>query len=606
MKNFKNLTFVTLGLICLFISVYRLNNINEKEISWDVLGYYLYLPSTFIYHEPLFTDISWLQKVNQEKDLAGTLYMVSSNNEGQPMYFFLMGMALFYLPFFFIGHASASLLGFPPDGFSLPYQYALVIGGIIYTIIGLIFLRKILRHYFSEGISSLVMIILVFGTNYIHHLTIKNLETGNVLFMLVTIILWYTIQWHKDQKIKYLIITGSSITLVGLVKPSEIFIVLVPLFWNIYSFQSFKDKLQLIIKNRRAFLITATTCFLIALPQMTYWFIRTGHIFYDSYKNPGVGLDLLSPHIAEVLFSYRKGWLLYTPVMIFALMGFYFLFKNNRKIFLALISYFLISFYIIASWTEWWYGSSFSIRPLITLYPVLAICLGYFLVYLQKRTTIVKTSIGSVILLLIMFNQFQWWQLKNYILEPYRTSKAYYWATFLKTSVSEADKDLLLVNRSFTGPTVFDQKEKYTTSLLKELDLKETENASNALEKDSTNFYRLTPDEEYFPFFEKNYGDLTQKDHIWLNASMDIRFPEKFEGPLPCFVMTMDRKEGPYGYLAPEIKIDSAKGHWRKFEITYLTPEIRSTKDRFKCYIWKRGKSSFDIRNLKIERFERR
>jgi len=112
-----------------------MNNVSEREISWDVLGYYLYLPATFIYHQPLLRDIEWLKKVNQEKDLTGTLYMVSANGEGQPIYFFLMGMALFYLPFFFIGHVSALMLGFPPDGFSLPYQYALVIGGIIYTII---------------------------------------------------------------------------------------------------------------------------------------------------------------------------------------------------------------------------------------------------------------------------------------------------------------------------------------------------------------------------------------------------------------------------------------------------------------------------------------
>jgi len=606
MKRFKSLTFCTLVSICLIISVYRINNVNEREISWDILGYYLYLPATFIYHQPLLRDIEWLKKVNQEKDLAGTLYMVSANGEGEPIYFFLMGMALFYLPFFIIGHVSASLLGFPPDGFSLPYQYALVVGGIIYTIIGLIFLRKILRNFFSEGISSLVMIIVVFGTNYIHHLTLKDLETANVLFMLVTIIIWYTIKWHEIQKMKYLIIIGSSITLAGLVKPSEIMIVFLPLLWNVYSLQSFKDKLHLIAENGKAFLIMASACLIIALPQMAYWVIRTGHLLYDSYKNPAVGLDFLSPHIAEVLFSYRKGWLLYTPVMIFALIGFYFLFKNNRKIFLALTAYFAISFYIISSWTEWWYGSAFSIRPLITVYPVLAICLGYFLVYLQKERTIVKASIGSVIVLLVLFNQFQWWQLKDYILDPYRTSKEYYWATFLKTSGNEVDKELLLVNRSFTGPTLFEHKEKYSPSLLKEMDLRGIINDNILSQNEGDLFYRLSPDEEYYPFLEKTYGELTKKDHIWLTASMYIRFPENFEGSLPCLVMTMERKKGPYGYMAPEIKNDSSKGQWRKFKVDYLTPEIRSTKDRFKCYIWKRGKSSFDIKNLKIERFERK
>ena len=83
--------------------------------------------------------------MNDEKHLADTLYMISSNEEGEPMYFFLMGSAILYLPFFFLGHYSAYQFGFPMDGFSLPYQYSLVVGGIFYTIIGLIFFRKINR-----------------------------------------------------------------------------------------------------------------------------------------------------------------------------------------------------------------------------------------------------------------------------------------------------------------------------------------------------------------------------------------------------------------------------------------------------------------------------
>jgi hypothetical protein len=174
MKLLNKFSFITLISICLFLSVFRLNNVIEKEISWDVLGYYLYLPATFIHDDPLFNDTSWLKKVNDEKKLTDTLYMISSNNEGEPMYFFLMGTAIVYLPFFFIGHFSAFLLGFPMDGFSSPYQYSMVIGGIIYTLLGLYFLRKILLHFFSDRITSILLLIIVFGTNYIHHLTIKT------------------------------------------------------------------------------------------------------------------------------------------------------------------------------------------------------------------------------------------------------------------------------------------------------------------------------------------------------------------------------------------------------------------------------------------------
>lgn len=233
MKSLKSLSFITLILICSFISVYRMTHVTDKELSWDILGYYLYLPSTFIYHQPMLNDYTWLEKINAEKDLTGTLYMVSTNDQGEPMYFFLMGMSILYLPFFLIGHALAGILKFPMDGFSAPYQYSLVVGAVIYTLIGLFFFRKNLRHFFSERISAIIMIIIVFGTNYIHHLTDKDLETVNMLFMLMNIILWNTIKWHESQNFKNLLAIGLCTTLMVLVKPSEVFIVMLPLLWNV-------------------------------------------------------------------------------------------------------------------------------------------------------------------------------------------------------------------------------------------------------------------------------------------------------------------------------------------------------------------------------------
>ena len=122
MKTLKNLSLITLIVVSCVLSTYRISNVDKNEISWDVLGYYLYLPATFIHHDPMLKDISWLKKENKERKLTGTLYMVSQNDKGEPMYFFLMGMALFYLPFFFMAGAFSSVSGFPIDGQSLDYK----------------------------------------------------------------------------------------------------------------------------------------------------------------------------------------------------------------------------------------------------------------------------------------------------------------------------------------------------------------------------------------------------------------------------------------------------------------------------------------------------
>ena len=605
MKFSKNLSLVALVTIVVILSIYRITNVNTREISLDVLGYYLPLPAIFIYNDPMLTKTDWLKKVNDEKKLTGTLYMVSTTDKGEPMYFFLFGMAFFYLPFFCIGHIFASFSGIA-DGFSIPYQYALVIEGIIFTLIGLFYLRKNLKYFFSEGITAIVMLILVFSTNYIHHLTLKNLEPVNVLFMLVNIVLWYTIKWHEQQKLKFLIIIGVGISLMALVKPSEIIILLIPVLWNIQSEESFKEKIHLILDKKKQLFITIIICLLLAIPQLLYWLVKTGSPIYDSYKNPGIGLDLLSPHIYDVLFSYRKGWLLYTPVMAFSLFGFYFLYKNNKKIFFALFAYFIISFYIISSWSEWWYGAGFSNRPLITVYPVLAISLGYFLVYIGEKGTIVKSVFLTFVLFLTFLNQFQWWQLKNYVLDPYHTTKGYYWATFLRTTVRVEDKKFLLINRDFNGKMSFDNPNEYRLSMMQELTFEDKRTEDGIVrDENGNNFYRLSQNQEFALTRQFMYSELTKKDHLWAVVSFDVRYPEKNEDPLPCLVTTMEHKGKSYGYAGFEIKPDSIQSQWIKCRFEYLTPEIRNVKDDLKIYIWKRGKESFDIDNFKVEIFEK-
>jgi hypothetical protein len=98
------------------------------------------------------------------------------------------------------------------DGFSEPYQYSLVFGGIVYTFIGLVFLRKLLLRLFSDKMVALLLIILLFTTNATHHLITKNLETVNFLFLLMCWLLFSTMRWHEDYKRKHLVQIGIAIS----------------------------------------------------------------------------------------------------------------------------------------------------------------------------------------------------------------------------------------------------------------------------------------------------------------------------------------------------------------------------------------------------------
>lgn len=94
-------TLIVVAAISIGLFVYRLGNISNQEFSWDVLGYYLPLPAAFIEGDPLLDDKSWVEELNDEKKLSGTLYQVSSTPDGKPMYFFYLE-CLIFIPYSFL------------------------------------------------------------------------------------------------------------------------------------------------------------------------------------------------------------------------------------------------------------------------------------------------------------------------------------------------------------------------------------------------------------------------------------------------------------------------------------------------------------------------
>jgi hypothetical protein len=595
------LSIYTALIVAILLSSFRLSHVEERELSWDVLGYYLPLPATFIHHDPLLKDITWLKETNQRYELTGTLYQISQNEKGETMYFFLFGMSVVYLPSFLVGHAAALGLGYEANGFSAPYIWSMVIGALIFTLIGIYYLRKFLLEYLSDRATALAILIIFLATNAVHHLNIKNLETVNFLFTFAAFTLYKTVLWLRNPSFKTLLPIGLSITLITMIKPSEIIIGLIPLLWLVDSKSAFIERLKFIWEQRKAVIFTTLICLLVLSPQLIYWHHMTGKWIYDSYKNPGVGLDLTSPHILPILLSYRKGWLVYTPIMMLALGGFVYLYRKNKALFWPIAIYSGISFYIVSSWTEWWYGASFSVRPLIILYPLLAIPIIYFVKEFGNRNKWVTTSIFILIILFSALNQFQWWQLRNWILDPYRTTGEYYAATFLSTSIPDNADKIKLINRDFSGINVFSDKSNYAEKTI--VNRPFDEEPDYIVTEGNTKFYRINSEFEFSLGQKIPVGDIISRDHAWIEFSFEYKISEGQCDQQPALAMALERKEGSYGYMNYSLPKDTTKT-WQRFKAAYLTPAIRNNKDVFNYYIWNPGKCYVDIDNLKISVWE--
>ena len=92
-------------------------------LSYDVAGYYMYLPAAFIYDD--LKSFSFQDTLESAEIHVGKHHGRWQDNGGF-VFQYTAGMAIQYLPFFAIGHAWAkSSKQYPSHGFSPPYQRAI-------------------------------------------------------------------------------------------------------------------------------------------------------------------------------------------------------------------------------------------------------------------------------------------------------------------------------------------------------------------------------------------------------------------------------------------------------------------------------------------------
>ncbi len=599
MKFFKSgwISLLTVVLLAVSIVTVRLAQEQRDVLTWDVFGYYLYLPANFIYDDPGLQNNQWLDKVIENYETSPTLYQLVDMPDGKRMIKYSSGMALLYSPFFFIAHITAHLSGYPADGFSLPYQLMITLGSILWTVLGIYLLRNLLRKFFSETIVVITLLLVVAGTNYFQIAGIDGtLLTHNYLFTLYAWLIISTINWHRRPSFKSAVFIGISGGLISLVRPSEAICFLIPLLWNIGNRTNFKIKVQNILSHKLHSIPAILIPLLIGSIQFFYWKSITGEWIYYSYSNnPGEGFRFLPPYIIEFLFSFRKGWFIYTPVMFFAIVGILTMIRKENANVPLLIVFIIIDLWIMSAWTAWWYGGgSFSARSAVAVYPLMAIPLGYLVQWILKsRLKYVGVLVGVFLIWLNLFQTYQW---KAKIIDKDRMTGKYYLAIFGKTRVDKEKLDhLLMVARGTETNELPAHIERYRGNVIFQTQVLSSNDTIDAI--------KLGPENPFSQGINLTFEELTSKDHVWIKTSGEVWLPEGYEGQGPLLVHTFHYKGEPYKYRAWKLTTPVIN-KWQTLEYWYLSPEVRTPQDNLKVYFWQSEPRDVFIRNVKVEVFE--
>lgn len=515
--------FLLLVQVRLWAPYFATHNVTAV-LTWDAMGHYLYLPAQFIYHD--LSKLAFIPDIMREYQPTGSFYQAFPAPDG-PAGAMVMkypcGLAVLNTPFFWLGHWAAAYWHYPQDGFSAPYQVAIAFGSLLYSLLALGLLRRVLLRYVSDAVVALTLALIVLGTNYLQYSAIDGAMAHNYGFTLYALLLWLTVSWHEHPRRWLAACIGLTLGLLVIVRPSDMVAVLIPVLWGVTSRAALQQKLAL-LRTRRADVILLLAMGLVGvLPQLLYWKWASGHFIVYSYEKQG--FSFFQPHTWQVLFSFKKGWLIYTPLMVLPLLGLAVLWRRNRAVGVPVLVYFLVNLWVVSAWDIWWYGGSFGQRALIQSYATLTLPLAYLLTWLgedRPSRLVLRGAVLVVCVLLVNLNLVQHWQYMNGIMDGENMNRRYYTAVFDNTHPTQDDLNLFETRNRLPGGI-----EKYSRRMLSRLTMDDTPPAAQTgitadLGYNSRQSYQTDPARTYSPTVNIRLRDANLTGGQWVRGSVMV------------------------------------------------------------------------------------
>jgi hypothetical protein len=431
----KSLPGVKLSLVAMTIILFWVfTNIRVGPGGWwrdsihnDAKGYYAYLPAVFIYNDLNFNFFTYADSALQLNKSPCDYRLIQHDKHVNKYY---AGVAVAQMPFFFASHAYA--LADPDaraDGYSYPYIYGICLAAIFYSILGLYLLNKILLLYNISVANRIITLwVTLFGTNLFQYTVGEPGMSHAYSFAFVALFVYHVLLWLKTNRFKNLVVASLALGIIMLIRPVNIMVVLfLPFLAG--SAKAFGVVAKQWISSYKNVVVAIAVPLSVFSIQLIIYKIACGHFFVYSYG--GETFDFLHAKIFAILFSYKKGLFVYTPVLLIAMFGLILFLRQSLFKGISFFLAFLGVTYVLSSWWSWWYGGSFSGRIYIEYFPFLMI--GFATVLNAIKNKIARGVTISVLVVLVAVCQLQTWQYRHGYIHWDSMTKEMYWDAFLKT-----------------------------------------------------------------------------------------------------------------------------------------------------------------------------
>ena len=423
---------IGIELLVIFILIFSINNYLKKPDSRignaDGMGYYDYLPSIFIRND--FKRNLASPKNNPE------LYENIINKEGVYVEYedkyvnkYPSGTALLQLPFFLFEFSKHTNENGDLTGYEGSFHTSVFHAAVFYLFLALFFLKLFLTDLKVKiWIIFFIQLLIALGTNVTFYTNYDASFSHVYSLFAINAFLFVVYRYFNLKEIKYFIWACVLLGLILNLRQVNLLVILIIPFLA-GSWENLKSGVLFIFTRTRYLFLGIGMLLAIVFIQFFLWYMQTGHWIIYSYQNES--FNFLEPHFIDILFSYKKGLFLYTPVLFIAMISSVWLFFQKKYyLFGTWIVFFVLITYVLSSWWSWFYGCSFGHRAYIEFFGILMIPFALFLNHIRTWFSI---SIVVICLVSIPVNLIQSFQYNKYILHWIDMNEEMYWKVFLKT-----------------------------------------------------------------------------------------------------------------------------------------------------------------------------
>jgi hypothetical protein len=384
------------------------------------VGYYAFGRSLLIEHDLDFKK-DWLAANTSFRmgrtDASGNITSDQYTPTGHLDNHFSIGPAILWSPFLITAHLAVlaydSLGGHvPADGYSRPYVTAMALGTALYGFVALWISFRLASKYIPDRWAFLATLGIWFASSLPVYMYFNPSWAHAQSAFAVSLFLWYWDRSRNGRTWKQWAILGVIGGLMMDIYYINVIFLLFPLleslagFWHALKVTGFEPIRRLLIGN----ILFASAIIVAFLPTLI-----VKKILYGSYLTFGYEhlWNWTSPAFFNVPFSAEHGLFSWTPILLLAVVGLFFLRRSDPNLGLYSIVVFAAFLYTIGCYADWHGLSSFGNRFFVSLTTLFILGLAAFFDWLartwnERRASFVAPIITALFIAWNMGLMFQW------------------------------------------------------------------------------------------------------------------------------------------------------------------------------------------------------